>query len=145
MRVLASIAVVVVLFAVAISSALVRTADSAPGGGRITVTATVSDSSFGPAGFVRLLQIWNRAKSSRPIGHAWLTCEGLMLRGVDECSLALVMKLGKVTAFGPVHSLRTMYLVVTGGSRLYQDTRGGTVSIHEDPFQDDYVLNFRLG
>lgn len=145
MKALTPAFVVVALLTLAVTVGFARSASSATSVTRIDLTAKVTDSSFGNAGFARRLQVWSRHRSPVPIGNAFLNCSGLMLGGVDECRLMLVMPLGKLTAYGVVHSLREMWLVVTGGSRFYRDTMGGTVHIYEDPFDDDYVLNFRLG
>lgn len=75
------------------------------------------------------LLLWNRNERSLPIGHAIKTCvkagQGDLLgRGVMNCTMSIVLPLGKLTAVGIVHNLRRYTLVITGGTGIYEGTTG---------------------
>jgi len=79
-----------------------------------------------------VLLVWNRDIRSTPIGHSVMSCVkvnsgGLAGSDLKNCSMSVVLPLGKVIATGIVHSYNRFTLVITGGTRAYEGAHGSLV------------------
>jgi hypothetical protein len=116
------------LIALALGGAYADPGPSAAGPGqrpRISITATLERITTTGVGQARFYLLWNRKKSSRPIGHAVYACR--RVSGSSLCSTLFAMPLGKISAIGEIRRFSRYTLVVVGGTRCYAEGEPGVV------------------
>lgn len=116
------IAVATSLLVLCVVLAWITTLANAQPAKTVSVTMTIAEVHEGFDMSTHLMLLWNRDITARPIGHALKSCA--IADELLQCSLVLVLPLGKVTASGIVHSLNRYTLVITGGTGEYEGAQG---------------------
>lgn len=101
---------------VALIAPFVASGQSSPLHGKIPITATLEAIRFSHGGQVRQFLLWNKAISTRPIGHAFASCR-FGPGNVSICTFIYVLPYGKITTVGELHNFEHYSTVITGGSR----------------------------
>lgn len=123
--------------------------------GSIKVQATVEDVRIADngapgwsAGDFRseYLLVWNKAITTRPIGHAFESCVflgrgGAFRSGFSTCSMTIFLPHGKLRMGGAIHSERRFWIPITGGTGIYQGAGGTMLSIRVGVNVRNLILN----
>lgn len=144
MRLLAALAVAVVLWTPAMSPAL-------PGPGVIRVTATQIRTIVREGDTMHVSLIYNRPAFRAAIGNAILSCDfvgrgGPLASGTQLCEAFYSLRKGRIVASGIIKERAFYVLAVTGGTGLYSNVKGELIvsTIAESPRQERLLFSLEV-